>query len=99
MNWTPEHIKELAELEEQVKHNKEKIIEHDDKINKLSDVYVALTEVKSETKQMNAKVDRIETDVREIKEKPAQKFEEIKMVIITGVVSAIIGFILGQIGL
>lgn len=99
MNWTPEHIKELAELEEQVKHNKEKIIEHDDKINKLSDVYVALTEVKSETKQMNAKVDRIETDVKEIKEKPAQKFEEIKMVIITGVVSAIIGFILGQIGL
>lgn len=99
MNWSEEHIKELAELEEHVKNNTKRIDTHDKKIEDLSKVYVALTEVKSETKQMNVKVDRIETDVREIKEKPAQKVEEIKMVIITGIVSAIVGFILGQIGL
>lgn len=99
MNWTPEHIKELAELEEQVKHNKEKIKEHDDKINDLSNVYVALTEVKSETRQVNDKVDRIESDVKEIKDKPVKRYEQIVTMIITGIGGAIIGLILGQIGL
>ena len=99
MNWSEEHIKELAELEQRTKSNTHRLDEHDKKIDELSNVYVALTEVKSETKQMNIKVDRIETDVKEIKEKPAQKYEEIKMVIITGIISAIVGFVLGQIGL
>ena len=99
MNWTPEHIKELAELEQRARSNTKRLDDHDKDIKELQNVYVALTQVNDKVDRVEGDVSTIKADIKEIKEKPVKRYEQIVTLIITGIGGAIVGLILGQIGL
>lgn len=52
-----------------------------------------------EQKSTNDKVDKLADDVEEIKEKPARRWDSAATVVITAIISAVITYILTQVGL
>lgn len=52
-----------------------------------------------EQKDTNKKVDRLTNEVEEIKEKPAKRWDNVASVAVTAIVTAVITFMLTQIGL
>jgi len=99
MNWSEEHIKELAELEQKTKSNTHRLDEHDKKLDELSNVYVALTKVDDKVSNVEKDVITIKTDLKDLKEKPIKRYEQVISLVITAIVTAILGFLLGKIGL
>ncbi len=52
-----------------------------------------------EQKDTNKKVDKLTSEVEEIKEKPAKRWDSVTTVIITAIVTAIVTFAITQLGL
>lgn len=50
-------------------------------------------------KQMNKSVTTLTSEVEEIKEKPGKRWESLIMSVILGLAAALLGFVLGQIGM
>lgn len=82
---------QLARIEERAKSNSKRLDEHDEKLKELSNVYVALTKVDDKVTNVESDVSEIKKDMKEIKEKPAKNYDEIKMCILTSLISLIIG--------
>ena len=82
---------QMAHIEERAKSNSKRLDEHEEKLEKLSNVYVALTQVDNKVTNVESDVSEIKKDMKEIKEKPSKNYDAIKMCIITSIISLIIG--------
>lgn len=92
-------IKLLTEIDQRSKSNTRRLDEHDMKIAKLSDVYVALTRVSDKVNVIDDDVKEIKGDLQIIKEKPTRRYEQIVGYILSAIVGGIIGLIFTLIGL
>jgi len=79
-----DYIERLVAVEQRCKSNTKRIDEHsgtlveyDKRIDALSDVYVALTKVNDKVENVEKSVTVIEKDIKEIKDKPAEKLDKL----------------------
>lgn len=96
-------IKEITEVTESVKRAHERLDEHKERMDKLEDSNVILHEMNTNIKLMvqqngyrDIKVETIEKDVKEIKEKPNKNWDKVKWTIITVVSTSLALFILSK---
>lgn len=92
-----EEKERLAKVEEKVKINSDKLNDHEQKIEKLSDVYIALTKVNDKVENVENDVSEMKADIKVIKDKPAKRFENIVDTILKTVVGAIAGAVIALI--
>lgn len=94
-----EEKERITKLEIQVSENKARIERHEEKISKLSDVYIALTKVTDKVDNVEKDISEVKSDIKEIKEKPAKKWESVVSQIISILVATIAGYFLAKVGL
>lgn len=92
-------IKLITEINERSKSNEKRLDEHDTKIAKLTDVYIALTKVSDKVNIIDDDVKEIKTDLQEIKDKPTKRYEQVVGYILSALVGIIITLIFAKIGL
>ena len=92
-------IKLITEIDQRSKSNTKRLDEHENKISKLSEFYVALTKVNDKVDTIDSDVKEIKTDLHEIKEKPTKRYEQVVGYILSALVGGIIAFIFAKIGL
>lgn len=92
-------IKLITEIDQRSKSNTKRLDEHDKKIEELSDVYIALTKVNDKVDIIDSDMKEVKSDIQEIKDKPAKRYETIITYIITTIIAAILGFLFTQLGM
>lgn len=92
-------IKLITEIDQRSKSNTKRLDEHENKISKLSEFYVALTKVNDKVDTIDSDVKEIKTDLQEIKDKPTKRYEQVVGYILAALVGGIIAFIFAKIGL
>lgn len=73
-----------------------RVDQHEEQIRELSNVHVALTRVTDKVDNVEKDVTEMKTDIKEIKDKPAKKWENFTWLIFTTIVGAIIGGLIGK---
>ena len=82
-------------VEDDIKELKEKNSkDHKEFYNRIEDVEKAMVESASDRKHINEKLDKIDTNVESLMQKPAKRYDTVVTSIITAVVGALIGFLL-----
>ena len=92
-------IKLITEIDQRSKSNTRRLDEHDIKIAKLTDVYVALTQVSDKVNVIDDDVKEIKSDLQDIKEKPTKRYEQVVGYILSALVGVIIALVFAKIGL
>lgn len=94
-----EYIERLVEIEQRSKSNTKRLDEKDKKdkeqdtrISALSDIYIALTKVNDKIDNLETNFVEIKKDLKDIKEKPAKRYEQIWGYVAGGVITALISF-------
>lgn len=89
----------LKEVEERSKGNARRITTLEDKFEDLSDMVGVLQAMKKDLEYLTDTVKETKSDVKELKEKPAKRWEDLVGKIIWGVVGAVLTFLLAKGGL
>lgn len=92
-------VKLITEINERSKSNEKRLDEHDTKIAKLTDVYIALTKVSDKVNIIDDDVKEIKSDLQDIKEKPTKRYEQVVGYILSALVGVIITLVFAKIGL
>ncbi len=93
------YIEKLIEVEQRSKSNVKRLDEHERKIEELSDFYVALTKVDDKVNNIENDVSEMKTDIKEIKEKPTKRYDQLWGYIVSAIIGALITFLAVKIGL
>ena len=88
----------LARVEESNKSAHKRLDDHETKITDLSNVYIALTQVNGKVENVEKDVCEIKCDLKDIKEKPAKRWEDLIKTIITCLATAVAGYFLAKLG-
>ena len=94
-----EHEKRLTEVEARSKSNAHRLDEVEKKQDDLSELVGTVKVLALKEQNVENDVKEIKTDVKSLKNKPAQRWESLVSQIITILVAAVAGFVLAQIGL
>lgn len=89
----------LKEVEERSRGNTRRIESLEKKVDDLSDVVGVLQAMKKDLEYLTDTVKETKDDVKEMKEKPAKRWETLVEKILWGVVGAVLTFILAKGGL
>lgn len=89
----------LKEVEERSKGNQRRIESLERKVDGLSDVVGVLQAMKKDLEYLATTVNETKDDVKELKDKPAKRWEDLVGKIIWGVVGAFVAYALAHIGL
>lgn len=104
------YILKIQSNEDRSKSNEHRIDELEDKTHTNTELALSVKELTVEIKYMRKdyqelakkhtdEVTAIVTRLNEIEKKPADNWEKLKWIIITGIITAILGFLLGKFGL
>jgi seryl-tRNA synthetase len=93
------YVEKILETEQRSKSNTHRIDEHDEQIKELSNVYVALTKTNDKVDKIESDVTEMKGDLKEIKEKPSKKMDQMWGYIVGGLIGAIITFLAIKLGL
>lgn len=88
----------LTKVEQSEKSAHHRLDEHENKINELSNVYVALTKVDDKVTSVEKDVSEMKSDIKDIKEKPVKNYEKLIWLIVSSIVTTVLGFLLGKFG-
>ena len=94
-----EHEKRLTEVEARSKSNAHRLDEVEKKQDDLSELVGTVKVLALKEQNVENDVKEIKTDVKSLKNKPAQRWESLVSQLITVAVAAIAGFVLAKIGL
>lgn len=89
----------LTEVTDLCKSNTRKLEEHDEAIKENSDLIVAIKELAIETKYMREELNETVERLNKLENKDGDKWDKFKWLIVTALVSIILGYIAVQIGL
>lgn len=89
----------LKEVEERSKGNQRRIESLEKKVDDLSDVVGVLQAMKKDLEYLATTVNETKDDVKELKDKPAKRWEDLVGKIIWGIVGAFVAYALSHIGL
>lgn len=97
-------IKEITEVTESTKRAHIRLDDHKERMDRLEDNNKILHEMNTNIKVMveqnsyrDEKVDTIEKDVKEIKEKPRQNWDKVKWTVITVLCTSLALFVISQV--
>lgn len=93
-----ELVERLVKVEQSEKSAHHRLDEHENKINELSNVYVALTKVNDKVENVEKDVTEMKSDIKDIKDKPTKNYEKLIWLIVSSVVTTVLGFFLGKFG-
>ena len=88
----------FTELEDRTKSNTKRIDEIEKKQEDLSTIISSVKVVANEQEHIKTDITEIKTDLKDIKEKPGKRWEEIVDKVIWAVIAAIGAFVLGYLG-
>lgn len=94
-----DHAIKLTEIEERSRGNTRRIESLEKKVDDLSDVVGVLQAMKKDLEYLTKSVNETSADVKELKEKPAKRWDALVEKILWGVVGAVLTFILAKGGL
>lgn len=94
-----EYIERIVEIEQRGKSNTKRIDEHDEQLKELSNVYVALTKMDNKVTNVETDVSEMKKDIKDIKDKPGKRLEQIIGYILGAIIALLIGYIFGKIGI
>ena len=89
----------LQKTDDRSLRNEGRIKKLEDENGTLHSLATSVAVMAEQMKQMNKSVTNLASEVEEIKEKPGKRWESIVTAFIVGLASALLGFILGQLGL
>ncbi len=89
----------LKEVEDRSKGNTRRIETLEQKVDNLSDVVSVLQAMQKDLEHLNKSMDETQKDVKELKEKPAKRWEALVEKILWGIVGAVLTFLLAKGGL
>lgn len=89
----------LTEVEDRAKSNTKRLDEHDDVIKENTTLIGAIKELAIETKYMREDLNKTIERLDKLESKDGGKWEKFKWLLVTGVVSIILGYIAASIGL
>lgn len=84
----------IAALEEDSKRNQST---HRDFFNRFEEIKVETAVTNRDMLNITSTLSEIRTDVKELKDKPAKRYDAIGMYILTSIVGAVLGFVLNGI--
>ncbi len=93
------YIEKIIQVEDRSKSNTKRLDEHDEQLKELSNVYVALTKVDNKVTNVEADVGEMKQDIKDIKDKPSKKMDQIWGYIVGGLIGAIITFLAVKLGM
>lgn len=91
--------KEHQEILDLAKSNKHRIDEMKEELKELRNLANAITQMVGEQKSMREDLTEVKSDVKQLKEKPAKRWDGAVDKICTLVIAAVVAYMLGQIGL
>ncbi len=94
-----EDIELMKEIEQRSKSNTKRLDDHDKKLEELSDVYIALTKTNDKVDVIDKDVKDIKSDIKEIKDKPSKRLDQIVGYILSALLGGLIAFVFAKIGL
>lgn len=94
-----EHERRLTEVEERSKSNTHRLDEVEKRQSNLDELIGTVKVLAVQEKNLETDVKEIKADVKSLTNKPAQRWDSLVEKIIFGVATAVLGFILAQIGL
>lgn len=94
-----EHEQRLTAVEERSKSNSHRLEEVERKQNDLSELVGTVKVLATKEEAVEKVVTEIKTDVKTLKNKPAQRWESLITQLVTLVVAAVAGFVLAKLGL
>lgn len=89
----------LTEVEDRSKSNTIKLNEHDEAIKENGDLIVAIKELAIETKYMREELNETVERLNKLENKGGDKWDKFKWLVVTALVSIILGYIAVQIGI
>lgn len=89
----------LTVVEDRAKSNTKRLDEHDEVIKENSELVVAIKELAVETKYMREELNKHAERLNKMESKNGDKWDKFKWLIVTALVSIILGYIAVQIGL
>ena len=89
----------LTEAEDRSKSNTKRLDEHDEAIKEQSELIVAIKGLAMETKYMREELNKTIKRLDKLENKNGDKWDKFKWLIVTAVVSIVLGFIAGQLNL
>lgn len=93
MNET-EIIKAITECEQRGKSNSKRLDDVEKHIENMNDLIGAVHDMATEVRYMRQDIDKLNTKVEVIENKPIKRWETVVTTAITVVISAVVGFIL-----
>lgn len=87
----------LVNVEKDVQLALKILDEHNTKIEKLSDVYLAITNVNNKVDNVITSVSEVKCDLKELKEKPNKRVETAKAAVISSAITFVVCYVLSQI--
>ncbi len=89
-----EYLEKLIETESRSKSNTKRLDDHDKKLEDIHELTYAVKELANETKLMREDVNKMDSRLNVLEEKPLKEYEKTKAQVIKQVVSFIVGIIL-----
>lgn len=89
----------LTEVEERSKSNEHRLTELEKRQDNLDDLVSTVKVLAVREEAVENDVKEIKSDVKSLKGKPGEMWDSVVKLIVTAVVSAIVGFVLAQMGL
>lgn len=94
-----QHEERLTKVEERSKSNAHRLDEVEKRQNDLAELVSAVNVLAIQEKNLENDVKEIKSDVKSLKYKPAQRWDNLAEKILWAVVAAILAFVLSNIGL
>lgn len=94
-----QHEKRLTEVEERSKSNSHRLDNVEKKQNELQELTTSVRVLAEREENVENDVKEIKSDVKTLTEKPGKKWDSLIEKVVFTIVAALIGFLLGQIGL
>lgn len=94
-----EHERRLTEVEQRSKSNAHRLDELEKRQDNLDDLVSTVKVLAVQEKNLENDVKEIKADVKSLTNKPAERWDSAVATIVTILISAVVGFILAQIGL
>ena len=89
----------LTECEERSKSNTHRLDEVEKKQEDLTDLITSVKVLATREERLETDVKEIKDDVKTLTDKPAKRWETVVTYVIAGIVAAVIGYIFGKLGM
>ena len=86
-----EYLERLVKVEQSNKSAHHRIDKIESEVSEIKELTIAVKEIAMETKEMRKDLNNVDSRLKTVEEKPIKTFDKIKISIITGIISLIIG--------